>query len=134
MGHDPRTSVIGIGVLVLCTAFVTAGVARAPAPRPARTATPEERAEMALVVARSERDWRSDSAQHFPSDHWSQRDDFHGRESKKVEELAKEKGVRIEDVLRAVDEDLHRRAARTPDDPDARSASAVPCKPRPFYD
>ena len=75
-----------------------------------------------------------ETTQNFPQDHWSQRDDFHGREWRQAADSAKDKGIRIEDVLRGVDDDLHARRARRPDAPDDRNARAVPCKPRPFYD
>jgi hypothetical protein len=129
-----------LAIVLGCTLLVTLRVATAPGVLPARAATAGERAEIARAVAGSEREWAMDTTKNFPADSWSQRDDFHGREYKKVLELAREKGVRVEDVLRAIDDDIHRpheRAAATkiPDvgAPD-RHANAVPCKPRPFYD
>lgn len=134
MVMDPRTSLPAAAVVLACTAVVAVRVALAAAPVPSRQATPEELAEIASDIASNERTWANETAQHFPADRWSQRDDFHGREYRRAEELAKEKGVRIEEVLRAVDDDIHRRAARSPDDIDERQAGAIPCKPRPFYD
>ncbi|MBX3204371.1 MAG: hypothetical protein KF764_04845 [Labilithrix sp.] len=131
---DLRTSIPAAAVLIGCTLVVTVRAALAPAPVPRRPATPAELAEVAAMIASNERTWTTETAQNFPADRWSQRDDFHGREYRKAQEIANEKGLRIEDVLRAVDDDIHRRAARSPDDTDERSAGAIPCKPRPFYD
>lgn len=134
MAMDLRTSLPAAAVVVGCTIVVTVRAALAPAPAPRRQATPDELAELAADIASNERAWANETAQHFPADRWSQRDDFHGREYRRAEELANERGVRIEEVLRAVDDDIHRRAARSPDDTDERQAGAIPCKPRPFYD
>jgi hypothetical protein len=121
-------------VAIGCLLVVTIRIALAPAPKPARHATQDELSEIAQAVGSSERAWTNETTQNFPLDNWSQRDDFHGREWRKAKELAKEKGLRVEDVLRAVDDDIHRRKARSPDAPDDRNARAIPCKPRPFYD
>lgn len=86
----------------------------------------------AASIAAQEDHWRLEAADGFPSDNWSQRDDFHGREAAAVRELASGSKVSYEDVFRAIDDDIHAaRAARIPRD---RSASAVPCKPRPIFD
>jgi hypothetical protein len=134
MAVDLRTSLPAAAVAIGCTLVVMIRVALAPGPSPRRPATVEERWELAQAMASNERAWVNETTQNFPSDHWSQRDDFHAREYKKAIELANEKGLRIEDVLRAIDDDIHRRRARAPDDRDDRNARAVPCKPRPFYD
>jgi hypothetical protein len=134
MAMDLRSSLPAAVVAIGCVLVVTIRVATAPGPTPRRLATPEERWEVAQVMAASERAWINETTQNFPSDHWSQRDDFHGREYRKAVELANEKGLRIEDVLRGIDDDIHRRRARAPDERDDRNARAVPCKPRPVYD
>jgi hypothetical protein len=141
MKMDLRTSLPAAAVAIGCALVVTVRVAIAPAPTLNRPATDDERAEIAQAVAASERAWTNESTQNFPADSWSQRDDFHGRELRKVEELVKAQGIRIEDVLRAIDDDIHHRNARRPStipggtlERDERHANAVPCKPRPFYD
>ncbi len=134
MAMDLRTSLPAAAIVIGCTLVVTVRVALAPAPVPRRHATPEERAEIAEAIAVAERTWAEETVQNFPADRWSQRDDFHGREYRKVQEIADEKRIRIEDVLRAVDDDIHRRQAKSGGDPDERNAGAIPCKPRPFYD
>jgi hypothetical protein len=134
MAMDLRTSLPAAAVALGCVLVVTVKTAVAPDPPPRRVATSEERIELAEAVAGMERDWTTETTQNFPADNWSQRDDFHGREYQKVQELVSEKGIRTEDVLRAIDDDIHRRRAKTPDAADDRHARAVPCKPRPFYD
>jgi len=124
----------GVSVTVASALVVVLVVARHPAPAPARAATAEERLEAAALVREREAAWNEETARGFPGDRWSQRDDFHGRELARIVEIARAKGIRFEDVLRAVDEDLHRDPVVTPDAPDPRNARAVPCKPRPVYD
>ena len=134
-----QTTLLGAAVTLGCTVLVVFRVATAPAPTPLRAATTQERAEIAQAIAASESAWTSETTQNFPADSWSQRDDFSGREYRKAQDLSKEKNVRLEDILRAVDDDIHRsRGSRTVNgtvvlSPE-RHADAVPCKPRPFYD
>jgi hypothetical protein len=127
-------SLVGAYVTVVVAILVTLWVVRHPAPKPARSATEAERAAAAALVAGQEAEWNDEAAQSFPGDRWSQRDDFHGRELARVIEIARGKGIRVEDVLRAIDDDLHHVPVRDPDAPDPRNARAVPCKPRPVYD
>lgn len=134
MPTDLRTTLPSTAVALACVMVVTVRVALAPSPTPRRSATPAERAEIARLIADSERAWTDETTQNFPEDQWSQRDDFHGREFRQVVQIADEKGIRIEDVLRAVDDDIHRSKVRSADAPDDRNARAIPCKPRPFYD
>src|SRR4051812_30204732 len=107
-----RTSLVAVVVAIGSVVVVTLRVATAPGPALRRSATDAERSEIAASIAGSERDWGNISTQGFPEDLWSQRDDFHGHEFQKVVQVAREKGVRVEDVLRAVDQDIHRRRAR----------------------
>jgi hypothetical protein len=98
-----------------------------------RQATAFERAGFAAAVAAGEDAWRAEAEQTWAGDVWSQRDDFHARERNRIRDVATENGVPVEEVLRAVDHDLHRARARQTS-PDLRGAGAVPCKPRPIYD
>jgi hypothetical protein len=134
MVTDLRTSLLAASTAFACVVIVVAKVATAQGPTVKRSATPSERAEIAQTIATNEKAWTDESTQAFPEDHWSQRDDFHGHELQQVLKTANEKGIRVEDVLRTIDEDIHRRSATRPDAPDARHAHAIPCKPRPFYD
>ena len=131
---DLRTSLPAVAVTLGCLLVVTIRTAIVPAPPSRRAATEEERHEIAQAIGALEGEWANETAQNFPADDWSQRDDFHGREYRKVEDIAGEKRIRYEDVLRAIDDDIHRRQAKDPHAPDDRHARAVPCKPRPFYD
>ncbi len=131
---DLRFSLPALAIAVGCVLVVVVRAATVPAPKPRRAATAAERVDIAAAVALNEQAWLTEVTQNFPGDNWSQRDDFHGREYRKLIELSDQKNVRLEDVLRAVDDDLHAKGVLTPNAPDTRAARAVPCKPRPFYD
>jgi hypothetical protein len=131
---DMRTSLPATAVAIVCMLIVMIRVATAPDPVVPPHATPAQMKELAEQIAVNEQNWAVETRQNFPRDNWSQRDDFHGREYRRVTELAKERKVRIEDILRAVDDDIHTRRATNADSPDQRNARAMPCKPRPFYD
>jgi hypothetical protein len=118
----------GALVTASCIAVVVVRAASAPAPPPLREPTAAERTSFALRIASQDADWRAKSADSFPADNWSQRDAFHNHEASAVRDLARGAGVSYESVFRAVDEDILHRPGRE------RSADAVPCKPRPFYD
>jgi hypothetical protein len=134
MAVDLRFSLPAAGVTAVSAAVLVIRAAIAPAPVPARKATAAERREIAHEIATQEHEWEKQVRENFPRDDWSQSDDFHGREFKELVKQSRERGVRIEDALRAVDDDLHQLKASGPNAPDPRSAHAVPCKPRPFYD
>jgi hypothetical protein len=133
MKLDAPLAVPALGVALLATSIVVVRAAIAPAPPAVARMTPEEQRVVAAAVAADEITWSNLSAQAFPEDHWSTRDDFHARELKRLKEIAKERRIPIEDVLRAVDDDVHRAHANA-ESPDYRGAHAVPCKPRPIYD
>lgn len=134
MPMDLRFSLPAAGITAVIAAVVVARALLAPAPSPPPLASAMARAEIASRIATQEKEWLRQAAENFPQDNWSQSDDFHGREYREVLKIAKEKNIRIEDVLRAVDDDLHQSPAHGPQAPDSRAARAVPCKPRPFYD
>ena len=115
-------------VAVIAFAIVVGRVRSAKPPVIGHPATPIEKLDIAANVASKEGAWRKRSEENFPRDHWSQRDDFAGKESTYVEEMAATYKVRLEDVLRAIDEDIHENGG------EGRGANVVPCKPRPFYD
>jgi hypothetical protein len=126
-----RTS-ISILIAVACVAVVASKASNAPAPARPRAPEANERVHYALNVSANEDEWQRLSSQNFPGDNWSERDDFHSREAARIRELAKERGASYEDLLRAVDEDLHAHAGTKAND--GRNVRAIPCKPRPFYD
>jgi len=133
---DLLAQIAGFVVAVSAAALVVVRAATAPAPPPPKHVTPEDRAGFAATLASHEDDWRGAAARDFPSDNWSQRDAFHGHEATAVKDLAGIAGVPYEEVLRAIDDDLHqaapsdRRNVRRPN----RSVNAVPVKPRPVFD
>jgi hypothetical protein len=127
---ETLAKIVGACVTASCVALVVARAASAPAPPRLEPATAEQRAMFASSVRSQEDDWRAKAASSFPADNWSQRDDFHGHEAAAVRDLAASSHVSYEDVLRAIDDDLHRNASNGRE----RSANAVPCKPRPVFD
>jgi hypothetical protein len=81
------------------------------------------------LVAREEPAMRTAAAHAFPSEPWSQDDDFHGQERKKLRGFAGQRQLRVEEVLRAVDDGMHAGwPAATIPNPRAR-----PCRPRLDY-
>jgi hypothetical protein len=134
MVHLDRTTLLAIAVFGAAVVLVVARALGAPPPPRRPTASALELAGFAQEVAASEREWENVTTQNFPADHWSQRDDFHGREYKQVVEVSRKNDVAIEPILRAIDADVRKQPAKSTDAPDLRNAHAVPCKPRPFYD
>jgi hypothetical protein len=135
MPMDLRFSLPAAGITVVVAIVVVVRAALAPAPSPAvHPPTKADLFEVTTSIATQERDWLKKTGENLPRDHWSQSDDFHGLEFREMTKLAREKNIRVEDVLRAVDDDIHRVPASGANDPDTRAAHAVPCKPRPFYD
>jgi hypothetical protein len=135
MPMDLRFSLPATGITIVVAIVVVVRAAAAPAPAPAvHPPTKGDLVEVTTSIATQEKEWLKKTGENFPRDNWSQSDDFHGLEFREMTRLAREKGLRVEDVLRAVDDDMHRLPATRASDPDTRAAHAVPCKPRPFYD
>jgi hypothetical protein len=131
----PATLAGAAAVLVATVGVVVARAALAPDPPARRRATPAEASALAGEISSAEPGWLVETDRAFPRDRWSARDDFHGREFRAVVTKAREAGVPVEDVLRAIDDDIHHAsAASAASAGDPRSARAVPCKPRPIYD
>jgi hypothetical protein len=126
-----RETVLGLAVLLACAAIVVVRAASVPGFVAARRGEPKEMADFAQQLRGEEVSWLTKAEETFPRYNWSQRDDFHALERGRVEETAKNKSVPYEDLLRAIDTDVH---AHTDPAGAGRSAHAVPCKPRPFYD
>ena len=129
---DLPAQIAGLFVALATTALVVGRAATAPAPPPPKHVSADDRAGFAAQIASQEDDWRGKAAKDFPYDTWSQRDAFHGHEATAVKEMARISGVPYEEVLRAIDDDLHRADGnrRRP----ARNVNAVPVKPRPIFD
>ncbi len=119
---------VAVIVTVACVVLVASRAASAPRPEATPAATPQQRAMFALSVFGEEDGWRTQAEKDFPGDQWSQRDAFHGHEAQSVRDLAGNSHVSYEDVIKAIDDDVHKSRGQE------RSARAIPCKPRPFYD
>lgn len=124
-----RVNAVAVLVIATCAITVASRVSSAPAPVAGNPATPLQRARFAASIAAEEPGWRHQVEQDFPHDLWSQRDAFHGREAQSVRDNAASSHVPYEEILRAIDDDVHRSRGGP-----ERSAAAIPCKPRPFYD
>ena len=129
---DLPAQIAGLLVALAATALVVVRAATAPAPPPPKHVSAADRAGFAAQIASQEDDWRGKAAKDFPYDIWSQRDAFHGHEATAVKDMARISGVPYEEVLHAIDDDLHRAdgSRRRP----ARNVNAVPVKPRPIFD
>lgn len=123
-----RVNLVAAAVALGCAGFVASRVSSATAPDAGSAASPQQQAIFAATVGSGELGWRRTAEQAFPSDLWSQRDAFHSHEAQSIRELAGGYHVPFEEVIRAIDADVHR--SRDVE----RSARAIPCKPRPFYD
>jgi hypothetical protein len=74
---------------------------------------------------------RQDASRRFRDSPWSQDDDFHSKEMKRVKEYAKVHDVSISSLLDALDDGMHQdwpTKARTPPNP-----KVMPCRPRLMY-
>ncbi len=130
---DRRVNLLAVVVALACVLVVASRVASAPRKDPGGFASAQQRATFAATVAGAEPTWRRQAEEDFPADLWSQRDAFHGHEAQSVREIAERAHVPYEEVIRAVDDDVHR-TSRAAARANERSADAIPCKPRPFYD
>ena len=130
---DLTAQIGGFVVALATTALVVVRAATAPASPPPKHVSAQDRAGFAAQIASQEEDWRGKAAKDFPYDNWSQRDAFHGHEATAVKEMARISGVPYEEVLRAIDDDLHRADGNRGRRPN-RNVNAVPVKPRPIFD
>jgi len=115
-------------------AILVAGIARAATVAPIPSPPPAgdlDRHAVFNVLAEEERRMRRQAAKDFPADPWSQDDAFHNFEYKRARGLAGERGMPLEDVLRAADEGMH---AHWPAPPGVwLNPSVPPCRPRPIH-
>jgi hypothetical protein len=116
------------GSIVLVAMGRAATAAPLPSAGPAGEGT---KSEVFALIAAEERTMRRDAAKDFPADAWSQDDAFHNLEYKRARILAGERGVRLADVLLAIDEGMHQ---KWPHVSDAWQKPTVPpCRPRPIH-
>jgi hypothetical protein len=78
-------------------------------------------------IASHESEMRAHAAEQFPTDPWSQDDCFHEQERSRARDFARRHGVRVSDVLDAIDEGLHDSARQD------LVATVPPCRPRAIY-
>jgi hypothetical protein len=114
---------------LIATALVRA--VSAPTPPPGERASDALRRETFAQIAAEEPSMRAAAAHEFPGDAWSQDDDFHQREQKMARSVAAKNGVRLGDVLRALDDGL--REGWPPAPRVHLSPGVPPCRPRLSY-
>ena len=119
-------------VVLVCSVLMAWRAATATAPAADRQATPAERAALSAEAAILEPRWERAAQRAYPGDLWSQSDDFHGREKRWAQAVARRLKIRVDDVLGAIDEGLRSQTGDTSGGRRRRGVS--PCKPRPFYD
>jgi hypothetical protein len=126
-----RAVVTAYGLCVALVAIAVARAASAPVPLDAPPATEEARREAFEEIVADEPSMRIEAAHAFPGDAWSQDDDFHQRQQKRARQVAASRGMRLGDVLRALDDGLREgwpAASRVGMDP-----GVAPCRPRLSY-
>jgi hypothetical protein len=103
----------------------------APKVSAAAPATTDVQKAVFSSVAWDEVSMRKTAAKGFPTDPWSQDDDFHNQELRKVQEQASGRQVSVQSLLMGVDEGMH---AGWPKPAAAKVRVTVPpCRPRPIY-
>jgi hypothetical protein len=115
-------------VVAACGAAVVIRSVYAQVPGPTHSLTPVERMLIGRQAAEKEPEWRLKSERGFPGDCWSADDDYGASEYNWAREQAGQRGVPVIEILRAIDDDLHRFPVAPP-----RKSGACPCMPRPFY-
>ena len=123
-----RAGAIVAAFVVLCALIRASTSATIEQNRPA---TADEKKKAFWDMAQSEHDMRKDAIHDFPTDAWSQDDAFHNSEFKKARDWGNDHGVRLMDVLIAMDEGMH---AGWPRPRGAfMSPTVPPCRPRQIY-
>jgi len=116
-----------IVAVVAVVAVVRAATASGPAP--GHPLSDEQAHAVYRDLASRERGMRREAAVAFPGDLWSQDDDFHRRENDTARDFASHKEVRLDDVVRAVDDGMKQRWPA----PSRPVATVPPCRPRLSY-
>ena len=119
-----------LGCVATCVAAVALS-ATAPQLKPAAEASEEQQQSAWYSVASDEPSLRKSAAKSFPTDPWSQDDDFHNQEFRRAQGFASSNTISVGSVLRAIDEGMRR---HWPHAPTAETRATVPpCRPRPIY-
>lgn len=92
---------------------------------------PEGKRAAFAAIASEERAMRRKAAKSFPTDPWSQDDDFHKQERDRAKAYADDKRLRFDDVLSALDEGMRGDWPR--DRRVSLRATVPPCQPRTIY-
>ena len=123
-----RIAWIGFGAA--CVAAV-ALASFAPQLPPNPEAKDETRKNVWYSIASEEPAMRKSAAKGFPTDPWSQDDDFHNQEFRRVQNSASVEKVSVGSLLSAMDEGMR---SRWPHSPLSNPRPTVPpCRPRPIY-
>jgi hypothetical protein len=113
----------------LCIIAIVRAVTAAP-PGSARPATEADERAVFATIAQEEPAMRRKAAKNFPTDHWSQDDDFHHTELERAKELARARNIRLGDALQAIDDGMRERWTPAAS---AMTATVPPCQPRAIY-
>ena len=138
MGGGCRVTLTGaslsrLGWVVFGAAVATAFVRAATAtPRPSLPPLTEadRRTAYALVVA-EERNMRREATKDFPADPWSADDAFHNNDYRRAKQIAQQKRMSLQDVLRAMDDGMRLRWPKPAGI--HQNPSVPPCRPRPIH-
>lgn len=119
---------LGVGAACVVALVVAA---RAPQIPPDPEADEALQKSAYFSVASDEPSLRKSAAKSFPTDPWSQDDDFHNQEFRRAQSLATSNKVSVGSILRGLDEGMR---SRWPHATYATQRTTVPpCRPRPIY-
>lgn len=122
-----------LGWVVFAGSFVVAfGRALASEPKSAPPPAPEhQRRNAYTVIAADERNMRRESIKDFPADPWSQDDGFHNSEYRRARQVATQRSMSLQDVLRAMDEGMREHWPKPAGI--HQKPTVPPCRPRPIH-
>ncbi len=102
-----------------------------PTKAPRGHLTPEQAHDAFRTIAGAEPQLRREAAKRFPTDPWSQDDDFHRQEMTRARSFADSHRAPLGEVLRAVDDGMREGWPR-PGGAEVR-VTVPPCRPRAIY-
>jgi hypothetical protein len=124
-----RSDLVGFAILGAVILVALGVTLRSQVRSPAAEADERTRRDAFLQIAYDEPPSRGRAAHSFPGDLWSQDDDYHAQEAKKMRAYAGEHQVRLDDVIRAVDEGMKQGWVPR----GLTKAGVPPCRPRLDY-
>jgi hypothetical protein len=122
---------VGSSIGAISCAVALARALTATPPPSLATADDATRRTAFFAVTSEETKMRRDAAKKFPTDPWSQDDDFHLSELKRAKTVATEQRIRLGDVLSAIDEGIREGWPHSPGV--VIRATVPPCQPRAIY-